>query len=268
MLAFLGALFGLIVGSFLNVVILRHGVRSLGGRSSCPHCNHQLRYYDLIPVFSWVFLRGACRYCRSAISPQYPIVEALTALLFAIVWGGSQSLYGLACGTVIGALLVCIAVYDVKHTIIPTLWAYLFALIALIYHVPDLAQPANALNLLLGALSAVAPLLILWGISRGRWMGFGDVKLALGIGLLLGFPVGLAAVMCSFIIGTLVLLPFMAARVCVTAFTHSRPFLSSSAGLTMKSEVPFGPFLIASCLLFWFLQLYGIPLDMQWLAIA
>jgi leader peptidase (prepilin peptidase)/N-methyltransferase len=268
MLAYVGGLFGLIVGSFLNVVILRHGVRTLGGRSACPHCNHQLHVSDLIPVFSWLYLRGACRYCRSSISIQYPLVEAVTALVCAVLFMAAPNIYVLACGIVIASLLVCIAAYDIKHTIIPDGWVYGFAIAAVVYHLPTLFLPGVFMGIAAGAIAAATPLFMLWLISRGRWMGFGDVKLALGIGLLLGFPDGLTAIMASFVIGSVIMVPMLLAGQLQQRFTHRDPFLASRFGLTMKSEVPFGPFLIVSCLIFWILQWYGIPVSFAWLSIA
>src|SRR4051812_42460706 len=84
-LSFVFGIFGLIIGSFLNVLILRHGERSLGGRSACMSCGRTLKWFDLIPVFSWLALLGRCRTCKKKISVQYPIVEATTAILFAAV---------------------------------------------------------------------------------------------------------------------------------------------------------------------------------------
>src|SRR3989344_8703593 len=123
--------FGLIVGSFLNVVILRHGVRSLGGRSGCMSCGAQLQWYDMVPVFSWLALGGKCRACRAHISPQYPLVEAVTAILFALIGATSLLLLQKILGCVILALLVAITVYDIRHTIIPDLWVWAFNLLAL-----------------------------------------------------------------------------------------------------------------------------------------
>src|SRR5437868_5289085 len=79
------AVFGAIIGSFLNVVVLRKGVLSLRGRSHCPSCGKDIAAYDLIPVFSWLILRGRCRFCGSRISIQYLLVEASSGILFALV---------------------------------------------------------------------------------------------------------------------------------------------------------------------------------------
>jgi len=250
--------FGLIVGSFLNVVILRHGVRSLGGRSGCMSCGAQLQWYDMVPVFSWLALGGKCRACRAHISPQYPLVEAVTAILFALIGATSLLLLQKILGCVILALLVAITVYDIRHTVIPDAWAYTFAALAFLSSLFTLTP--SLVNILAGPIAA-APLFALWLFSRGRWMGLGDAKLALGIGWLLGPALGLFAIFSAFVIGALisvcVLLPLPhILRALYTLGITSSDMLSG--GFTMKSEIPFGPFLIFSCIIIWFASLYGI----------
>lgn len=255
--AFVAALFGLIAGSFLNVVILRRGVQQLGGRSACPRCGHVLAWYDLVPVLSWIAVRGRCRYCETSISIQYPLVEATTAVLFGLIWGApfpmDIGVRILSCAA--SAILVAIAAYDMRHTIIPDAWSYAFGAcgIAIALFLTDAWDVA----LFAAGPLAALPLFMLWLVSRGRWMGLGDAKLSLGIGWLLGPVTGLFAVMLAFIIGSLVLVPLMAAA---RAVTHTGPYGSMARGLTMESEVPFGPFLIASTLLVWLSALYGIDL--------
>jgi leader peptidase (prepilin peptidase)/N-methyltransferase len=262
MIAVIYGLFGLVIGSFLNVVILRHGARTVGGRSGCLSCGAPLRWFDLIPVVSWVALRGRCRACGSRISVQYPLVEASTAILFAVVGASNLSIPMQIVSLIIVALLVLITVYDLRHTIIPDEWSYAFAFFAFI------SALAFALGggiwglvalVIAGPISAL-PLFFLWLISRGRWMGLGDAKLALGIGFLLGQSTGLFAVFFAFVVGAVVsvcfLLPYSYLR---SKFGITR-LGAGGAGFTMKSEVPFGPFLIASTLLVWLMTIYGIPI--------
>lgn len=255
-------IFGAIIGSFLNVVLLRHGTKSLSGRSGCFSCGAPIAAYDLIPILSWIMLRGRCRSCGSAISAQYPLVEAATALLFAAI--GALSAVSVAqqilmCSIV--SLLVLIAAYDWKHTIIPDEWAYGFALLALL-SIFVFPRPMSLPFALLAGPVAALPLAALWFVSRGRWMGLGDAKLALGIGWLLGPIYGLAAVFLSFVIGAIVgvfvLMPLpLYARLARKAGIAR---LSGPASYTMKSEVPFGPFLIASCISVWFMLWLNIPI--------
>jgi leader peptidase (prepilin peptidase)/N-methyltransferase len=281
-------LFGLIVGSFLNVLILRSGTRSLGGRSACMSCGQHLRWFDLAPVLSWLVLRGHCRMCGARISVQYPLVEATTGLVFALIGGAPFSLdlaYRLLyCA--IAALLIAIAVYDIRHTLIPDLWAYTLMALSVVTTGSLIFVFDRSLSflvyLLAGPLSA-SPIFLLWLVSRGAWMGFGDVKLALSFGWLLGPVYGVAAVFLAFIIGavvsvgillplphivrtlerlarTLTLVPW---RILGGPHDSSTKSLNgampkSVSGFTMKSEIPFGPFLSASCLILLLCWLYGI----------
>jgi leader peptidase (prepilin peptidase)/N-methyltransferase len=273
--AFIYGLFGLIIGSFLNVVILRHGARTVGGRSGCLSCGAPLLWYDMVPVASWLALRGRCRACGSRISIQYPLVEAATALLFAIIGIAALSIPLKLAALAIAALLVLIAAYDIRHTIIPDAWVYSFALLAFVVSSPFALSTAGEsgatgiLLLLLAGPVCALPLFALWAVSRGRWMGFGDVKLALGIGWLLGLPSGLSAIFLAFVIGAVIslgmlLVQHLRVRVSRRARTPGRitGLGSETHGLTMKSEVPFGPFLIAACLLLWLLMMFSISVPL------
>lgn len=269
------AFLGLIVGSFLNVLVLRWGAATLGGRSACMSCGAAIRWYDNIPLVSWLILRGRCRVCGSVISVQYPLVELSTGVLFVLIAGtahiplDSGGVYlGLTLlpSCAIGALLIAIAVYDIRHTIIPDAWAYTFALAAFSWGfltpVAWLSQYNPFLFVVSGPLAA-APLFALWAVSRGRWMGFGDVKLALGIGWLLGPLNGIFAVFLAFIVGALASLPLLffssrAWRGLARGFTPTSASPKTHAGFTMKSEIPFGPFLILSCIIVWLSLMYGV----------
>lgn len=258
--------FGLIIGSFLNVLVIRWGVRTLGGRSACMSCGAIIRWYDNIPVLSWIFLFGRCRRCGARISLQYPIVELLTGALFAFIGGvPGLPLWQLALFCVIAATLVAIALYDLRHTLIPDAWVYVFDALAVLAMGPLLLRDP-ALSLPLYALSgplAAFPLFGLWAVSRGRWMGFGDVKLALGIGWLLGPLLGVFAVFFAFVIGAVISVPLLALsserwKRFAARFTPTPNSPSSAWGFTMKSEIPFGPFLIASCIILWLSILFGL----------
>ncbi|MDO8575797.1 MAG: prepilin peptidase [bacterium] len=284
MIALVFGIFGLITGSFLNVIILRRGVRSLRGRSGCMSCGAQLSWYDMVPVFSWLTLRGRCRTCGGRISVQYPLVEAATAILFALIggWGGAAFIttgdFGVTLVRlitlnylVIAALLVAIFVYDLHHTIIPDGWVYTFIALTFLgqFLLPFWGEYGYWL-FFSGPVVAL-PILALWGASSirygtpGMWMGLGDAKLALGIGWLLGPAAGLLAVFGAFVIGaiiSLVLLLFSSeqwksiTRLLTPTSISRRP----AWGFTMKSEIPFGPFLIVGCLIVWFSSLFNIPI--------
>lgn len=264
---FIVGVFGLIVGSFLNVVILRFGEKGIGGRSECPSCHTTLQSRDLVPVFSWIFLRGRCRYCKARISIQYPLVEASTGILFALIGTAGLPLSELMCALVVASLLVCIFVYDLRHQLIPDVWVWSFCAVALIM---TLLSPALNLSLLFAILAgplAMFPILFLWMLSRpftgmyGAWMGFGDVKLSLGMGWLLaaptslGVPLGLVAVFLAFVIGAIISVCILLPLPYIVAACGIRT-KAGATGYTMKSEVPFGPFLIISCFLVWFAMLH------------
>ncbi len=269
-LGFVCGFFGLIVGSFLNVVILRHGARSLHGRSGCMSCGAQIKWYDLIPVVSWLALRGRCRACRSSISIQYPLVELTTALSFALV-GVSQSTVDIALPffCAIAAFMIAIGAYDIRHTIIPDEWAYMFATLVAVTSILSPLYSGPLLFLVLAGPVAALPLFVLWLVSGGRWMGLGDAKLALGIGWLLGPVYGPVAIMGAFVIGAVIsvaiLLPLPYVRLYLHALVTGRGIARlnvSRERLTMTSEVPFGPFLVASAFLTWMLLLYHVPLPL------
>jgi len=255
-------LFGLIIGSFLNVVILRRGARTVGGRSGCLSCGAPLRWYDLVPVVSWVALRGRCRACGSRISVQYPLVEASTAVLFACIGASDLSIPMQIISLIIIALLILITVYDLRHTIIPDEWSYTFAILAFI-SASSFAIGSGwtgIFSLIIAGPLCALPLFALWLISRGRWMGLGDAKLALGIGFLLGQGTGLFAVFFAFVIGAVISVCFLLPYSYVRARFGITRLGAGGAGFTMKSEVPFGPFLIASTLLVWLMTIYGMPI--------
>jgi leader peptidase (prepilin peptidase) / N-methyltransferase len=252
-------IFGLIVGSFLNCVVYRLDKEEsfLKGRSYCPKCNHKLNWKDLIPVFSFIFLKGKCRYCKSKISPQYPIVEISTGLIFLLIYNfqfliynqfiifNLQSIIDLLYLFVVSSLLIIIFISDLKTFIIPD--KVLFPAIGVVFaycvfeflELNNWLLPARFslgegggigvfLNYLFSALAACAFFLAIYLVSRGTWMGFGDVKLAFFMGLFLGFPQILVALFLSFFSGAIIGVGLM--------------LLGKKR---MKSEVPFGPFLIA-----------------------
>lgn len=262
-LAVLYGFLGAIVGSFLNVVILRYNTgHSLSGRSACLSCSHVLSWKDLVPIVSFLRLKGRCRYCESSVSLQYPIVEGLTALLFvgvSFLVPASTAVATILESVlllIVVSLLVMITVYDIRHTIIPDVPVFLLILLSfgklfLIngqFVIPSLPS-------LLSGPAAALPLVFLWLISRGRWMGLGDAKLALGLGWYLGLLGALSMLIFSFWIGAIVslLLMFFVRAV------HDYRLFGGVRQLTMKSEVAFGPFLIVA---FFLVLFFGFDIIM------
>ena len=213
------------VGSFLNCVIYRLEKEEsfLKGRSYCPRCKHKLGLLDLIPVLSFMWLRGRCRYCHEKISVQYPLVEIATGLLFLLTYKLQPTTYNF----IIVPFMVAIFVYDLKHYIIPDKVIYPAIGVALVY---DFLRSdfLGKSDLLISAFGAAAFFLAIVLISRGKWMGVGDIKLAFLMGLILGYPNILVALFLAFLIGAIIGVGLM-------VFGKK----------TIKSEVPFGPFLVA-----------------------
>lgn len=242
---------GLIIGSFLNVVILRHQTgRTLSGRSGCFSCSKKLQWYELIPVLSFLLQRGRCRGCRSKISWQYPLVELLTGFLFvSVAWHFAGDWPAIIFFWLITSFLIIIAVYDLKHQIIPDRFVFAFIVLSFFQPIILLEDPIlfNLFWSIVGGIVVSLPLFLLWLVSRGHWLGFGDVKLALGVGLLLGWQGGLSALMLSFWLGAIIGL-FLIAWGKTQLWRRGKSY-------TMKSEVPFAPFLILG---FWLVFFFSI----------
>ena len=239
---------GLIVGSFLNVLVLRRGTgKTVGGRSQCASCGHQLGVFDLIPLFSFVFLGGKCRYCKTKISKIYPLVEFGTGILFLLIFINSsinsvQSIVMLAVSILFWTLAFAISVYDLRHTIIPNTWVFPLIIIAFCYSI--ISYWNNFHELLLSLLAGIIFGLfffVLWLVSRGRWMGLGDAKFALAFGVFVGIHKLFSAWALSFWIGAISVLIFFLIESAINL--NGKKLNRIGEPLTMKSEVPFGPFL-------------------------
>ncbi|MBI4054010.1 MAG: prepilin peptidase, partial [Candidatus Doudnabacteria bacterium] len=194
---------GLVIGSFLNAVIFRlRYSRSLLGHSACPDCGHRLGAIDLVPIVSFVWLRGRCRFCRRPISWQYPLVELTTGLVFLLAfrhnlsqlaWGLSgEFVFFTAFELIAVALLILIFVYDLKYFLIPDVFVILGVVGSLLFRI--LAEKSLA-DGLYGVLVVSGFFGFLYLVSSGKWIGFGDVKLGLFLGLLLGVRLSLVMLM-------------------------------------------------------------------------
>jgi leader peptidase (prepilin peptidase)/N-methyltransferase len=217
---------GLCFGSFLNVCILRlpHDQSLLRPRSTCPRCKQPIAWRDNIPVMSWLWLRGKCRWCRKPISVQYPVIEGAVGVL----WGASVLAYGPSfhaiSGAVFGTVLLGIAITDARHYLIPDEFTWgglvLGLLLALGGGVPGFLQA------LLGAAVGFA---LLWAVAQaGAWvfkeeaMGGGDIKMMAMVGSFLGWRGVLLTVFAGAALGSLIFVPL---------------------SLKKKRLVPFGVFL-------------------------
>lgn len=243
-------LIGLCVGSFLNVLIDRlPRNESILGRSYCENCKKTLKPLDLIPIISFFYLKGKCRYCRSPLSYQYPLIEFLTGFLFVL------TAFYFSSGTIfppktvqpmadifqliyyfsIVSCLVVVFFADLKYGIIPNkiiFPAIIFSLLFLI-----IFNSHSTLNYLFSGLGAFVFFLALYLLTKGRGMGFGDVKFAFLIGVFLGFPGTFFALYVAFLTGGLVGL-----------------ILILWKKKKMKYAIPFGPFLVIGVFISLFFQ--------------
>ena len=229
---------GLVLGSFINAWVWRtsQDTSVAEGRSKCPHCKHQLAWYDLLPVVSYLTLAGKCRYCHKPISTQYPMVELATSALFVLLYLSAlpQGLYawtqfGLLLG--ISVLLVAGFVYDAKYMLLPDkfmLPAICLAVVAL-----GLKALTNGWSTLapqlVGLGLAVAAFTALWYFSRGKWLGAGDIRLIIVMGLLLEPKALVVGIFVAYLLGAIYGI-FVLQRL----KPHQR----------RRVMVPFGPFLI------------------------
>jgi len=226
--------FGLMVGSFLNCLIYRLEKEEsfLKGRSYCPNCKHVLSWQDLIPVLSFFALQRKCRYCQKPISWQYPLVEILTGSIFLLIFNQFSifSLLTVIYYLIISSFLIVIFVYDLKYSLIPDIIIYPAIILSFLFRLLEVREIGNFQLLTSPLFSAFSASLFFGAIvlvSKGRWMGSGDIGLAFLMGLILGWPNILVALMLAFFIGAIIGTGLIIFR-----------------GKTLKSEIPFGPFLV------------------------
>ena len=238
-------LYGLVFGSFFNVVGYRvpNNLSILHPGSFCPNCKHKLRWFELIPLFSFIFQGGKCTKCKQKISIYYPFIESLTGLLFLlsfIIFGLNPNFF-VSC--IISSFLVIIIVSDGRYMIIPDEVTLVFSVLTVVYNFIYLGVE-NAMKLLIsGALLVVVIyvfMLICNKIFKKETLGGGDVKLMFFIGNVLGFPNALFAIF----VGSIFALP-------VTII------LNKSKN---QKEFPFGPFLLGGTLITYLLEINIIEL--------
>lgn len=229
--------FGLIIGSFLNVCIYRYQSQEsiAKGRSHCQNCDHSLSWYELIPVFSWIFLGGKCKSCKQPISIRYPLVECLTGFIFVSVF----LTFGFTLDTLVYFLFVSILIMagfiDYDSMIIPDrthIICILCGILLLILH------PDQLTNKLIGLVVVSVPLFLIAYFTKG--MGYGDVKLMASCGFVLGWQ----NILFAFLLGSVI--------ASIYGIITSRINKTS-----LKSEIPFGPHLVISIL---FCLFFGNPL--------
>lgn len=244
-------IFGTAIGSFLNVVIDRLvNEESIMGRSHCDYCKHKLGVLDLIPILSFFLIGKKCRYCKKKLSWYYPVIEFVTGVMFLIIWIYlPQSLLGEGLRKLPTALFMIRFIYlgiisalivvffsDLKYHIIPDqVQVFMFA--ASLFLLPLYGSILRVfIERVIAALLVMGPIYFLYWVTRGRGMGFGDVKFAFIIGFMFGIKAGLLVLYFAFISGAVIGIILM---------------LLQKRGL--KSKIAFGPFLVIGILvmLFW-----------------
>lgn len=248
---------GLCLGSFVNALVWRiHEQETLTskksskkaqndlsittGRSMCPNCKHELKAKDLVPLFSWLSLKGKCRYCHKPISWQYPVVELITAILFKISYmfwpvdivGPQVAVFVIWLILLVGYM--ALIVYDLKWMILPNRIVYPLSAIAGIMAVIQISISPSPVRALINTVLAVAVgggiFYLLYQLSDGKWIGGGDVKLGWLLGLVAGTPArSLLIIFLAGLLGSLVSLPLIA-----------------TGKLKRTTVIPFGPFLIVA----------------------
>lgn len=232
-------LIGLLVGSFLNVLIDRiaRNEKFVFGRSYCESCQHLLSWQDLIPLFSFIFLAGRCRYCRARIPLWLPVIELVTALVFVLVaWWFFELAWGLIfLGLIIASLLIVVFFTDLKYRLVYGIIIYPALLITLVYQIAIFGSWVGLISPLLASLATGLFFYLLYLLTKKRGLGFGDVQIGLLMGLLLGWPNIVVALYLAFLTGAL-----------------TGIILIIAGRAKMKTAIAFGPFLVLATFIAWF----------------
>lgn len=255
--AMLVFVFGTAIGSFLNVVAWRlpRDEQITYGYSHCPQCGHKLSPKDLIPLLSYVLAGGKCLYCTKSISIQYFMVELIVGILFLISFllNSPQDLFQwimLLQIWFILSVLVVVFIIDWKHYLIldkvifPTTILLLISQASIGWYLDHQVLSKLLTSSLLGAIAGFIPFYVLWQLSGGKWMGLGDAKFGLFLGVALGWPAIYLAYMLAFFVGTVIAVPLLLAR-----------------KKELSSKLPFGTFLVIATILVlwagnWFIKEY------------
>lgn len=224
------------------------GKRTVDDRSQCLECGYALKWYDLIPVISWLSLKGKCRNCRKPIGKFELVMELGVAAFFVLSYmfwpielTGALQVTHFILWLIAGVIMAVLFAYDLKWFLLPDALTFALALVGAVIIAVTAVLSQDIVGVVLNAFGAVAVLsglyAVLFFVSGGRWVGFGDVKLGVGLALLLGsWQLALVGLFLANFIGCLIVIPLMAAK-----------------KLQRTAHVPFGPMLIAGTILAWFL---------------
>lgn len=249
------ALIGLCMGSFLNVLADRLSQQvSIRGRSKCDHCGRTLSWKDLVPIGSFLISLGRCRSCRAKLSWQYPLSELLTAVSYMAAWYFTPfpGIANHVLTLILVSILIVIFLADLRYQIIPDemqIGGFLVSLAFLM--VRHMFTFSHLVGLVLDGVLGMLPILLIYAATRGRGMGFGDVKWAFVMGCLLGVPNVFIALYIAFVLGGVIGVLLL---------------LSRRAG--MKQKIAFGPFLLVGTVVVFFGQHSYIPLMLQMIGLG
>ena len=237
-------IFGAIFGSFINCLVYRlHSEKTMLGRSFCPKCKHTLGFFDLFPLFSYIFLKAKCRYCKEKIGIQYFLVELFTGIIFSFgYWVYFINKVGLETNSlflvfylIISLFLIIIFIYDLKYYLVLDSIVWPVIIISFLFNFFILK--VDLLNLLIAGAIGASFFGIQFIVSKGKWIGGGDILIGLLIGFVLGWPKVILAIFMSYILGSIIGI-----------------ILLSFKKKGWSSQLPFGPFLVFST---WLVMLFG-----------
>ncbi len=233
---------GLCMGSFINALVYRlYEEMSMWDRSECTKCHHKLGFFDLIPIFSFIFLGRKCRYCKSKISWQYPLVEFVTGIIFVLLFikfinennlidSSLVSIINLSVRYIFAVILITIFIYDLKYYLI--LDRILFS--GIIIGILDIIFESFYTKSLEFIITHVFSIFLVFGfflilylLSKGKWIGAGDVKFGIFLGIILSWPEALVMLFFSYVIGAII-----------------GVILLVSKKKKLKEKVPMGTFLV------------------------
>lgn len=232
MIIILFFILGLIFGSFINCLVYRlKEEKTIMGRSFCPKCEHKLGFWDLIPLFSFIFLKRKCRYCQKKIAMQYFLAELITGLIFVFIYWfyflskfASFNFLALGFYLIISVFLLILFIYDFKYYLIPDIIVWPAIVIALGF---NLLLGQGIGNLLLAGLIGLVFFGFQYFISKGKWIGEGDILLGILVGFIVGWPQILLTLFISYILGSVI-------GIILILFKKKN----------WSSKIPFGPFLV------------------------
>jgi leader peptidase (prepilin peptidase)/N-methyltransferase len=240
-------LYGIIIGSFLNVCIYRLPKKEniVTTRSHCMSCGYQLAWYDLIPLFSWLFLGGKCRKCKTRISVQYPIIEALNGVLYVIIFLRHDASIETVLYCLLASALIVLSVIDFRTYEIPLGINIFIAGLGLVRILTDISDWTEYA---IGFFAISLPLYIIYLATKGRGIGGGDIKLMAATGLLLGWKLTLLSFILGCILGSVIHLMRMRLTKAPRQLAMG-PYLSAGILITV---------LYGTQLINWYLSLYNL----------